>query len=483
MLIARRRPAAWLTVALACFIPALPSLAGPDAPAVGSYRTLSGWVRLAGADGALWQIDVSASTSDKAVAEDHSVYVSVFHCPGFYAQCSSVGAWRMGVGATAIQVASDLSTASLKTTIGGFPIAMTLHATSPGTSALPAYADYGVRSSDATPSAAVRLTQLNNARGTVTFSGKTCPVTIGGIGEDTGVDTIGHDEPVYGSYAETPVPSGFSAEFIHGPYGRPYCLASNAVPNAGQRLSVPAGAYAGRLIVPRGSNVDVTTSLINIDDSHPKAAAHLLVKATGKSLLSWQQTIARLPPWNDDFIGPYKGMFFRGRYLAPGAYDFALVSTNGVTLHLFGTRHVTVTSLHRDNRWKLSRQTVDTSPSLPRSTATVTQPFTKSTKTYGLMVNTYIVRNNAVPPVDAYDLTTCFRPRGQACNEDQTYSSQAFGPNVGWSEGEPDWAESGMMCFGCWDTIPNGPAESYMGLTNYGSKGTLDLVAVTGPLG
>jgi hypothetical protein len=307
-------------------------------------------------------------------------------------------------------------------------------------------------------------------------------VTIGGIGEDTGADTIGHDEPVYGSYAETPVPSGLNPEFVHGPYGRPYCLASNAVPNAGQRIAVPAGAYTGRLTVPAGANVDVTTSLINIDDSHPKATAHLLVKATGKSLLSWQQTFARIPPWND-FLSPYKGMFFRGRYLAPGTYDFALVSTNGVTLHLFGTKHVTVTSLHRDNRWQLTRQTVDTSPSLPQSTAKVTQPFTKSTKTYGLMVNTYIVWTNNVPPADAYDLEACFRPRGQACNGDQTYSAQALGPDVGLSDGQPSWGESGEMCFGCWDTIPNGPGESYMGLTNYGGKGTLDMVTVTGPLG
>jgi len=480
---ARRRAVAWLTVGLAGLVSALPSVAGPDAPAAGSYRVLSGVVRLAGADGSLWLLGVSASTSDQAVVEDHSVYASLSHCPGFYAMCSHVGAWRIAVGASAVQVAPDLSTASLKTTIGGFPIAMTLRSTGPTDPTLPAYPDVAVRDGDATPSAVVRLTKENRARGTVTFAGASCPVTWAFIGEDTGVDTIGHDEPTYGSYAETPVPSGLNNELAHGPYGRPYCLGPNAVPKAGQRITVPAGSYVGRLTVPAGANVDVNASLINIDDSHSKAVAALVVKAVGKSLLSWQQTVVRVPPW-DEFVGePYRGMFYRGRFLGPGTYDFALVSTNGVTAHLFATKHLTVTSLHRDNRWQVSRQTVDMSPQLPQSTATITHPFTKTTKTYGLKVDSYTVWTNNVPPVDAYDLKSCFRPRGQACNEDQTYSSQAWGPDAGLSEDQPSWGESGEMCFGCWDTIGNGSAEAYMGLTNYGGKGTLDMVTMTGPLG
>jgi len=479
----RRRPVAWLTAALACLIPAVPSLAGPDAPAAGSYRVLTGVVRLAGADGALWILGVSASASDVAAADDHSVYVSLSHCPGFDARCSHVGAWRIGVGASSIQVASDLSTASLKTTISGFPITMTLRSTGPANPTLPAYPEYAVRSNDATPSAVVRLSQLNSARGTVTFAGTSCPVPTGYIGEDTGVDTTGHDEPAYGSYAEAPVPAGLNAELTHGPYGRPYCLGPNAVPKAGQRITVPAGSYVGRLTVPAGANVDVNASLINIDDSHSKAVAAFVVKAAGKSLLSWQQTVVRVPPWDELLGEPYRGMFYRGRFLAPGTYDFALVSTNGVTAHLFATKHLTVTSLHRDNRWQVSRQTVEMSPQLPQSTATITRSFTKTTKTYGLKVDSYTVWTNNVPPLDAYDLKSCFRPRGQACNEDQTYSSQAWGPDVGLSEGEPSWGESGELCFGCWDTIPNGPAEAYMELTNYGGKGTLDMVTMTGPLG
>jgi len=193
---ARRRAVAWLTVGLAGLVSALPSVAGPDAPAAGSYRVLSGVVRLAGADGSLWLLGVSASTSDQAVVEDHSVYASLSHCPGFYAMCSHVGAWRIAVGASAVQVAPDLSTASLKTTIGGFPIAMTLRSTGPTDPTLPAYPDVAVRDGDATPSAVVRLTKENRARGTVTFAGASCPVTWAFIGEDTGVDTIGHDDRI-----------------------------------------------------------------------------------------------------------------------------------------------------------------------------------------------------------------------------------------------------------------------------------------------
>lgn len=484
-----RRTLAWLTAALAGLATALPSIAAPDTPAVGSYRTLVGFVRLAGADGALWQLGMWASTSDVAVNEDHSVYVDLARCPGFVERCSRAGGWRVALPANAIQVASDLSSASLRMSLGGFPIAMTLHATGPGDPVLPAYPDLSTRQTDVpanTPSAVAQVTQVNHAAGTVAFAGSTCPAAAAVIGSFTGADTSGHaGMPTFGTYSDSPVPAGIDRGLAHGPYGRPYCLGPNGAPNAGQRIAAPAGSYAGRFTVPAGGSVDVNASVINVDDPNDNAVAVMMVKKVGQPELSYQQTLERQGTvLNELYGGPYLGQSNRVATLTRGTYEFALVSTNGVSAHLFATKHLRVSSLRRDSRWQLARQIVNQPAALQQKTATITHPFTKTSNTFGVLVGTYTDWANAVPPVDSYEILQCFRLRGHTCGDSyEMWSStgQDFGYVYGWGFDAPSESVTAEMCFGFLGTIANGSAESFMQLTATGSKGTMDLMTVTGP--
>ncbi|MDQ1686527.1 MAG: hypothetical protein QOC82_3264 [Frankiaceae bacterium] len=476
---AHRRAFAWLAAALACLATAIPSLAGPEAPALGSSRILIGVFRLAGADGALWEAAAWATASDVAATADHTVYFDLARCPGFDARCTEVGAWRIPVAANAIQVSSDLSTASLHATIGGFAIAMALHATDPADPVLPADPLLIVRDADTPPTASVGVVQESFAAGTVAFAGRTCQITRGLISETTGVDTEGHAGPSEGTYSDAPVPTGFSPAFAHGRYGKPTCLQPNAVPNAGQRIALPGGSYTGQLTVPAGGTLDPQASLINIEASNDKAVAVLILKKIGQGRPLLNESVVRIPHW-DEVFGPMRSGYAPRAPLPAGTYEFALASNSDVVAHLFATKHMRV-SLHRDRDWQVNRQMVDISPALKQTTQTLTRAFTKTPKTTGIVVGTYSVWGDVLPPVSTYEAHFCYRPRGQACTYEASWNST--GENIGWGSYDRVETFTVATCVGCMGALPNGPAESFLQLNNTGSKGTLDLVTVAGPLG
>lgn len=485
---ARRRACAWALAALASLLAVVPGFAasgpgaGPQAPAVGDHRFFSGGIRLAGADGALWGLGIWATASNVTPSPYHSVYLDLYRCTGFEPMCTRQAGWHVPVSADALQIAPDLSTASLHKTFGGVPITLTLRSTGPAFDGVNAMPDAAIRSFDgappAMPSAFVHVSQLNYATETVTFASSTCQLSPEFIGESTGVDTDAEPRPPWNShtYADVAVPPGISPGLSRGPYGRPHCLGRDAVPASGQRVTVPPGAYTGTLTVPSGATLDVASSLISIDRPRATSSAAMLVKKTGASLLSWQQSLVHIPAWGG-MLEPYKGMFYRRTALPAGTYDVAFVSTQGMTAHLFAPARLRV-SLRRDSRWHLDRRMADIEPEFQRTTS-LSYPFVKTAKSVGLLVATYSMVTHHVLPVDEETQMYCFRLRGQPC-DDGAPAFETYGSSFGVYENEPVESDTGEECFGCMDTISNGNAESSLELANNGSKGQLDLWTVVG---
>ena len=479
----------WLVLALACLLPAVPGLAagpapGVPTPAAGVHRYLSGIQRIAGADGSLWRLGAWASEGDAAT--DRTVYVVLERCPGLYEFCDYVGAWQVHVASDAIQFAPDLSTASFQATVGGIPLAMSLHTSGPAYTAEPVG---DVRNANADPAvpptASVQLNQGTPAAGTFTFAGNTCHAEQAEIGQNTGVDSTGQPRPENGFYwthatsgsYSTTVPNGIAVGLSQGPYGPPHCLQEGGVGDGGQPITVKAGAYSGRFTVPAGGSLDGESSLINIDDLHRDAVAILLVKRVGDAEMSWTQVLQRTPPeWPTE--PPFTVDTPHAPSLPAGTYEFVLASNYGVTAHLFTSTPVQVTGLRPDTSWRLSYAKAEPKPGVEAST-TLTQPFTKAANTFGVMLATYITVATDVPSAHTYQVKDCFRLQGETCDNS---GSELDGKGVSYSPfGDAVQVSTDPEYLGYDGTIPDGAAEAAIDMSGNEADGHLILVSLTGP--
>jgi hypothetical protein len=153
--------------------------AAPAAAAAKDVRPFAlAAVDLVGRDGARYSVGISAYGDDSVDAtRARFAIVTVDRCPS---SCTRVLDARFAVSKTGLTIADDLGVATLRTALGGLPIAVSWTATAPA--ALPGFQRW------LTP--AVRSGQWRTATARATVFGATCTARFPSIGREVYVSAV-----------------------------------------------------------------------------------------------------------------------------------------------------------------------------------------------------------------------------------------------------------------------------------------------------
>ena len=172
-----RRGLAALGAVVVVGMSGLPAHAGPYAGQHRYVDTVN--VAVHGVDGATWQVQVAARVAGAVQSEDDTpLLVTLDRCVA--KSCVAIGRWRQALTSGRADVAGDLSTGAINTTVMGVPVKVSLTATTQ----LPIAnsVDFGYESNDPAH-AHPRADYGKSATGTLSLGRLTCKVTAGVLGE------------------------------------------------------------------------------------------------------------------------------------------------------------------------------------------------------------------------------------------------------------------------------------------------------------
>ncbi|MBK5305937.1 MAG: hypothetical protein JJD92_04535 [Frankiaceae bacterium] len=172
-----RKGLAALGAVVAVGMTGVPADAGPYAGQHRYVDTIK--VSIHGADGATWNIQVAARVAGAVQSEDDTpLLVTLDRCVG--KDCLAVGRWRQAMTNGRADVADDLSTGTIESTVMGVPVKVSLTATTQ----LPIAnsVNFGFQSNDPTY-VHPRADYGKSATGTLLLGRLACKVTSGVLGE------------------------------------------------------------------------------------------------------------------------------------------------------------------------------------------------------------------------------------------------------------------------------------------------------------